>query len=54
MGEVISIEKHKEFLLDNLEDQNNYSTRFSQIFEEMDIFCLFSSSSSSSIMCCGM
>ncbi len=33
-----SIEKHKKFLLDNLEDQNNYSTRFSQIFEEMDIF----------------
>ena len=33
-----SIEKHKEFLLDNLEDQNIYASRFSQIFEEMDIF----------------
>ena len=33
-----SIEKHKEFLLDNLEDQNAYSTRLSQILEEMDIF----------------
>ena len=33
-----SIEKHKEFLLNNLEDQNTYSSKFSQIFEEMDIF----------------
>ena len=33
-----SIEKHKEFLLDNLEDQNIYSSRLSQILEEMDIF----------------
>jgi cobaltochelatase CobT len=33
-----SIEKHKEFLLDNLEDQNIYASRFSQIFKEMDIF----------------
>ena len=33
-----SIEKHKEFLLDNLEDQNIYGSRFSKIFEEMDIF----------------
>ncbi len=33
-----SIEKHKEFLLNNLEDQNIYASRFSQIFEEMDIF----------------
>ncbi len=33
-----SIEKHKEFLLNNLENQNKYSSRFSQIFEEMDIF----------------
>ena len=33
-----SIEKHKEFLLDNLEDQNTYSSRFSKILEEMDIF----------------
>ena len=33
-----SIEKHKEFLLNNLENQNIYSSRFSQILEEMDIF----------------
>ena len=33
-----SIEKHKKFLLDNLENQENYGTRFSQILEEMDIF----------------
>ena len=33
-----SIEKHKEFLLDNLEDQNIYSSKFCQILEEMDIF----------------
>ena len=33
-----SIEKHKEFLMNNLEDQNTYSSKFSQIFEEMDIF----------------
>ncbi len=33
-----SIDKHKSFLLKNLEDQNNYSSRFSQILEEMDIF----------------
>ena len=33
-----SIEKHKEFLLGNLEDQNTYSSRFCKIFEEMDIF----------------
>ena len=33
-----SIEKHKEFLLKNLEDQNTYSSRFSKILEEMDIF----------------
>jgi len=33
-----SIEKHKEFLLDNLEDQNTYSSRFSKILAEMDIF----------------
>ncbi len=33
-----SIEKHKEFLIKNLEDQNAYSSRFSQILEEMDIF----------------
>ena len=33
-----SIEKHKEFLMDNIEDQNTYSSKFSQILEEMDIF----------------
>ncbi len=33
-----SIEKHKEYLMNNLEDQNAYSLKFSQILEEMDIF----------------
>ena len=33
-----SIEKHKEFLLKNLENQQAYSTRFTQILNEMDIF----------------
>jgi cobaltochelatase CobT len=33
-----SIDKHKKFLQENLEDQNNYSSRFSKIFDEMDIF----------------
>ncbi len=33
-----AIEKHKKFLLSNLEDQNIYSSKFSEIFEEMDIF----------------
>ena len=33
-----AIEKHKEFLLKNLEDQNIYSWKFSEILEEMDIF----------------
>ena len=33
-----SIEKHKEFLIKNLEDQDAYGSRFSQILEEMDIF----------------
>ena len=33
-----SIEKHKKFLQENLENQNNYSSRFTKIFEEMDIF----------------
>jgi len=32
------IEKHQEFLLKNLEDQNIYSSKFSEILEEMDIF----------------
>ncbi len=33
-----SIEKHKKFLQENLENQDNYSSRFSRILEEMDIF----------------
>ena len=33
-----SIEKHKKFLQENMEDQKNYSSRFLKIFEEMDIF----------------
>ncbi|MFL2903172.1 MAG: cobaltochelatase CobT-related protein [Candidatus Pelagibacter sp.] len=33
-----SIEKHKKFLQENLENQDNYSSRFLKILEEMDIF----------------
>ncbi len=33
-----SINKHKKFLQENLENQSNYSKRFSKILEEMDIF----------------
>ena len=33
-----SINKHIDFLSKNLEDQNNYSLKFSEILEEMDIF----------------
>ncbi len=33
-----SIDKHKKFLKENMEDQNNYSQKFSEILEEMDIF----------------
>ena len=33
-----SIDKHKKFLQENLENQNNYGIRFSKILEEMDIF----------------
>ncbi len=33
-----SINKHIEFLKNNLEDQNKYSSKFSEIFKEMDIF----------------
>ena len=33
-----SIDKHKKFLQENLENQNNYSSKFSQILQEMDIF----------------
>ncbi len=32
------IEKHKEFLIKNLENQQAYSSKFMQIFDEMDIF----------------
>ena len=35
-----SIEKHINFLKDNLEDQNKYSSKFSEIFQNMDIFKL--------------
>ena len=33
-----SIDKHKKFLKENLENQNDYSSRFTKILEEMDIF----------------
>ena len=33
-----SIEKHKKFLQENMEDQNSYISKFTKIFEEMDIF----------------
>jgi len=33
-----SIDKHLEFLNKNLEDQNNYSLKFSEILENMDVF----------------
>ena len=33
-----SINKHLDFLNKNLEDQNNYSLKFSEIFENMDVF----------------
>ncbi len=33
-----SIDKHKKFLQENLEDQNNYNQKFSEILEGMDIF----------------
>ena len=33
-----SIDKHLDFLNKNLEDQNNYSLKFSEIFEIMDVF----------------
>ncbi len=33
-----SIDKHKKFLQENLENQNKYSSRFTEILEEMDIF----------------
>jgi len=33
-----SISKHIKFLKENLENQNKYSSKFSEIFEQMDIF----------------
>ena len=33
-----SIDQHIKFLKDNLEDQNTYSSRFSEILQKMDIF----------------
>ena len=33
-----SIDKHLDFLKNNLEDQNNYGLKFSEILESMDIF----------------
>ena len=33
-----SIDKHLDFLNKNLEDQNNYGLKFSEIFESMDVF----------------
>ncbi len=33
-----SVGKHIKFLKENLEDQNNYSTKFLEILQEMDIF----------------
>ena len=33
-----SIEIHIDFLTKNMEDQNNYSSKFSEIFENMDVF----------------
>ena len=33
-----SIKKHKEFLIENLENQQAYGSKFTQILEEMDIF----------------
>jgi len=33
-----SIEKHFDFLNKNLEDQNNYNLKFSEILENMDVF----------------
>ena len=33
-----AIEKHIDFLHRNVEDQNNYSSKFSEIFENMNVF----------------
>ena len=34
----VELKKHKEFLINNLEDQQAYSSKFTQILDEMDIF----------------
>ena len=34
----LSIDKHLDFLNKNLEDQDNYSIKFSEIFKSMDVF----------------
>ena len=33
-----AIDKHKDFLIKNLESQNKYSSKFSEILQEMEIF----------------
>ena len=35
---IFSIDKHLDFLNKNLEDQNNYGLKFSEILENMDVF----------------
>ena len=35
---TLSIDEHLDFLNKNLEDQDNYSSKFSKIFESMDVF----------------
>ena len=35
---TLSIDKHLDFLNKNLEDQDNYSLKFAQILEKMDVF----------------
>ena len=34
----LSIDKHIDFLNENIEDQDNYSSKFSEIFENMEVF----------------
>ena len=38
-----SINKHIQFLKDNLENQDIYSSKFSEILEDMDIFKMMKS-----------
>ena len=35
---ISSIDKHLDFLNNNLEDQDNYGLKFSEILESMDVF----------------